>query len=84
MENVNVYNTMTVKELASTSQRDVDTIFECLFYIETSSPVTRENSILDFSVIQQVCKKLGVRPTIIARPSIDKKIEGKNVMSQVT
>lgn len=73
---VNIYNGISVKDLAAALGKDVDHVFECLFDIPTTKNVSSENSKLTRQVAEQVCKKSGVKAKIIAEPKIEKEIAG--------
>ena len=67
---------MTVKELATAMDKDVEHVFDCLSFIKTRRVVKKQTQLLDFQVINEICQKSGIRPQKIGRPTIEKKIEG--------
>jgi len=75
---VNIYKSMSVRELAVALETDVDYIYEYLLYVDVPQKVEDEQSLLSFEVIREVCIKAGVRGVLIARPSIDKLVQGNS------
>lgn len=82
LENINVYKQMSIADLATTLNKSVDHVFECLSYIPTNSKQRQaqdKQSILDFDVIREVCMKSGVRATLISQSASDKKAESNGL-----
>lgn len=66
-----------MRDLAVAMGRDVDHVFECLLFIDTTGKgIDNENSPLSVQVAGEVCVKSGVRAQTIAQPAALRELEG--------
>ncbi|XP_067932063.1 translation initiation factor IF-2, mitochondrial-like isoform X2 [Watersipora subatra] len=71
---ISVFKEMTVKELASSMEKDTKHVISCLRGLNISQTVKKDSAILDINVISEVCHMSGVKHRIIARPSSHKAV----------
>ncbi|XP_029176075.1 translation initiation factor IF-2, mitochondrial [Nylanderia fulva] len=65
---VDVWNRMTVSELAISANRDIDDIFEAIFMSDPVRSYNENTAIEDKNVLYSVVRKLGAKFRIISKP----------------
>ncbi|CAG0923027.1 unnamed protein product, partial [Notodromas monacha] len=71
-EIISVWKNITVTELAEVFQRDIDAIFEAMLYVPEAEQYDRVDSRIDnIGVVIGIAKRLGVRCTLIANPTLE-------------
>lgn len=71
---VDIWNEMTVSELADSTKRDIDNIIEAVSLADTSKRYNENTVIKDKKILQAAVRLLGVKFKIISKPD-DKKDE---------
>ena len=70
---VEVWNDMTVKDLAVSAQRDIDDVLDALYFVNKGATYEQNNVLQDLTMINQAVKKLGAKTKTVARPGEDLK-----------
>ncbi|XP_076665944.1 mitochondrial translation initiation factor 2 isoform X2 [Andrena cerasifolii] len=67
---VEVWNDMTVKDLAASAQRDIDDVLDVLYIVDKGAMYEQNNVLQDFTVINETVKKLGAKVKTVARSGV--------------
>ncbi|KAM0728749.1 Translation initiation factor IF-2, mitochondrial [Formica fusca] len=70
---VDIWNRMTVSELARSAKRDIDDIFEAIFMSDSVRRYNKDTVIEDQNVLHAAVRKLGAKFRVISKP--DTKVE---------
>ncbi|KMQ95956.1 translation initiation factor if- mitochondrial [Lasius niger] len=65
---VDIWNRMTVSELATSAKRDIDDIFEAIFMSDSVRRYNENTVIEDQNVLYSVIRKLGAKFRVISKP----------------
>ncbi|XP_014468945.1 PREDICTED: translation initiation factor IF-2, mitochondrial [Dinoponera quadriceps] len=76
---VDVWNEMTVSELANSTKRDVDDVIEAISLSDAFKRYSDDTVIEDKNVLQNTVRKLGVKFKIISRPGDEKDTKDHDV-----
>ncbi|XP_046658035.1 translation initiation factor IF-2, mitochondrial-like [Daphnia pulicaria] len=72
MKMIKIWKNMSVLQLASAMDKDLDHIFEVMIYVDNSADYDQPWKCIDnIKVIQEIVKKSGMRCTITAEPTIE-------------
>ncbi|BES96884.1 Translation initiation factor if-2 [Nesidiocoris tenuis] len=68
-ETVDIWNNMTVEEVAQTLEKPIDHVMEVMTFIDNTSMYRRRNDVIDnIKIIEEIVKKSGHRCRTVTRP----------------